>query len=249
MKIVVLGDIHGRDIWQQIFSKNKDADHFIFLGDYFTSREGISVEDQITNFKNLVVFKDMLNHDYQRVILLRGNHDMEACKYHWAECSPSFRSQWAYENRDWFLENTQWLYVYDNIVFSHAGLTTTWMQNNNLTSPEQVNELEPSEVFGFTPCKFSDYYGDSVTQPPTWIRPWGLIWDAFKGYNYVVGHTTREHVMNLKQGMLESDYPDANPEAIEEINKAPDVWCCDTLGSKEYLIIQDGKFIPTKLDE
>ena len=38
-KIVVIGDIHGRAIWRKIVDDNPDADRFIFLGDYFDSRQ------------------------------------------------------------------------------------------------------------------------------------------------------------------------------------------------------------------
>ena len=33
-KIVVIGDIHGRDAWNTIVDKNNDTDLFVFLGDY-----------------------------------------------------------------------------------------------------------------------------------------------------------------------------------------------------------------------
>ncbi len=46
MKIVCLGDIHGRSIWKEIAKKEANFDKFIFLADYFDSREGITPEDQ-----------------------------------------------------------------------------------------------------------------------------------------------------------------------------------------------------------
>jgi predicted phosphodiesterase len=39
MKIVVLGDIHGRDIWKEIVAEDYDADCFVFLGDYVSSHD------------------------------------------------------------------------------------------------------------------------------------------------------------------------------------------------------------------
>ena len=35
MKYILIGDIHGRTQWKKIVEKEKDADKFIFLGDYF----------------------------------------------------------------------------------------------------------------------------------------------------------------------------------------------------------------------
>ena len=254
MKTIVFGDIHGRTVWKDIVSQHSDADRFVFLGDYFTSREGISEEDQIINFTDLVNFADFENAITPgRVILLRGNHDMEALGYEWASCSPWFMSG-HYRNkevRDWFLDHTQWVFVEDGIAYSHAGVTKTWMERNGLTELEQINDLEPSKKFGFTPCKLSDYYGDSVTQPPTWIRPWGLFGDSFGKYTYVVGHTTLKHIRNLKDEMLEryteDTYGDYDPEVLEEIKNGNDVWMCDTL-PHEYLIVEDGEIAVGKFN-
>ena len=56
-----------------------------------------------------------------------------------------------------FLENTQWVYVDDEskIVFSHAGISQVWMDNNNIKDIHDINNLEPSEVFGFTSTSVS----------------------------------------------------------------------------------------------
>ena len=35
MKYIFIGDVHGRTNWKQIIDKEKDADKFIFFGDYF----------------------------------------------------------------------------------------------------------------------------------------------------------------------------------------------------------------------
>ena len=151
LRIICFGDIHGRDVWKEVIDKEIDnTDLFIFLGDYFTSREGISIEEQNQNFIDLVDFK---NQHPDKVCLLRGNHDMEACKYYWAECSPSYRSDWVYNNKEMFLKNTQWLLQIDNVVFSHAGITQRWWEDMQkefpeLTCFEDINKIEPCEMFG-----------------------------------------------------------------------------------------------------
>lgn len=255
MKTVVFGDIHGRSIWKDIVEKEIDADRFIFLGDYFTSREGINEEDQIANFLEIIEFKQV---NPENVFLLRGNHDMEALGYSWADCHPRFRSMYFREDdaKKLFLENTQWLVVdaKHRIIYSHAGLTSTWMSNNGLTDPEQVNSLEPSSKFGFI-GKLSDYYGDSATQGPTWIRPWGLFGDSFGKYTYVVGHTTEDHITFTKDVVLKSyleSYQDEvdplNKDIIKMIKEANEVIVCDTLGSREYLVVKDNKFMPIKFE-
>ena len=244
MKTIVFGDIHGRPIWKDIVSQHRDADRFVFLGDYFTSREGISEEDQITNFGEIVFFADMENENRpDRVILLRGNHDMEALGYDWANCCPWFLNDHYRndENRQWFLDHTQWVFVDGDIVYSHAGVTMTWMERNGLTDVNDINSLEPSRKFGFTPCKMSDRHGESKTQPPTWVRPWTLFEDSFGKYTYVVGHTTTLFVKDIKKQVLESEW---GQEMYEQFKDKNQVWTCDCLGNGRYIVVEDGVITP-----
>ena len=56
LRILTFGDIHGRSIWKDVIDKEgiDNLDLVVFLGDYFTSREGISVKNQDENFRNIV---------------------------------------------------------------------------------------------------------------------------------------------------------------------------------------------------
>ena len=36
-KTIYIGDIHGRDVWEEIVEKHDDADNIVFIGDYFDS--------------------------------------------------------------------------------------------------------------------------------------------------------------------------------------------------------------------
>ena len=83
MKILVFGDIHGRDCWKDIIHE-EFPDNVIFLGDYVSTHDDIDPETQISNLKDILECK-MLHMD--DVILLRGNHDMQHLGYSWAECS------------------------------------------------------------------------------------------------------------------------------------------------------------------
>ena len=256
MKTVVIGDIHGRDIWRKIVFNNKDADRFIFLGDYVSTYENISEEQQIENLKQIIIFSQLENLIAKdRVVLLRGNHDMQHLGYSWAKCSGLYIGvqKKMMEIKDLFLANTRWVFEADSIVYSHAGISKAWMKNVGLDDINKINDMEPSENFGFWPCKLSDYNGDSVTQPPTWIRPWTLFSHSFGKYTYVVGHTKAKHIYNIKDETINgykasynSDDCPLNEDVINSINSCNDIWVCDTL-PKEYLVIEDGKFIPFKL--
>ena len=242
VRILTFGDTHGRDVWKRVIEKEFDkVDLIIFLGDYFTSREGISEHEQVENFRNILAFK---NEHPDKVVLLRGNHDMEAIGYEWAYCRPSFRGTWVMENAELFLENTQWLVKIGDVVFSHAGITQRWFEDLKKVYPqvtefEDINNIEPSQMFGFRSCKLSDYYGDTPTQPLTWVRPACLCEYGYPDITYVVGHTTNPSIVNHKDELIEKfdlkDFAKCN------------VWLCDTL-PREYLIIDHGKFIPVEIE-
>ena len=70
MKILVLGDIHGRTIWKNIIEK-ENPDKIIFLGDYVSTHDNISADQQLSNLNNILNYKEESS---DKVILLRGNH-------------------------------------------------------------------------------------------------------------------------------------------------------------------------------
>ena len=110
-----------------------------------------------------------------------------------------------------------------------------------------INKIEPCELFAFTPCKLSDYSGESATQPCTWIRPYTLLQYGIEGITQVVGHTPIEHICNLKDEILKDREKYGFEKGEEIVNNYCDVWCCDNLANGEYLIIEDGKFKPCRL--
>ena len=73
-------------------------------------------------------------------------------------------------------------------------------------------------------------YGTSPTQPCTWIRPQTLVKVTVDDYNQVVGHTpVREHIQSVK------------------MDNGKDLWLCDNMSEKEYLVIEDNTFKINKL--
>jgi len=72
MKIVALGDTHGRDLWKAIVKAEPDADYYIFVGDYF-DRSRKSPAEQVRNFEEILEWKQARTRG--EVCLLLGNHD------------------------------------------------------------------------------------------------------------------------------------------------------------------------------
>ena len=115
----------------------------------------------------------------------------------------------------------------DKFLFSHAGISKEWLENNNcenFDNPEKiaifVNNLlrYTPRVFNFTPGPNNSGYGDDTCQGPIWIRPDSLLKSSLEGITQVVGHTQDEKIIIHNNLIL-----------------------TDTLGySKEFLVITDG---------
>lgn len=247
-RILALGDIHGRTIWKNIIEE-ENPDKIIFLGDYVSTHEDISSKQQIDNLEDILAYKEA---NLDKVILLRGNHCLQHLGYYWAECSNldyevfNYMSNMDFKKR--FLSLTQWIYVDKELrtIFSHAGISARWLQDvekyivrtrgeqydgNQEVLLELINTIEPNEIFGFTPDSPYDYYGNSATQPLTWIRPLALCRCNISGWDQIVGHTPVKNITNIKKAAK---------------NKQ-NIWLCDALDMSKYLIIDDNKFIPSEL--
>lgn len=139
------------------------------------------------------------------------------------------------EVRERYLADTQWIYVDDGLktIFSHAGVSQVWMDNSEIDDVHKINDLEPSELFGFSPDNYFDMCGTSKTQPPTWIRPETLCRCNVVGWDQVVGHTPIRKIYKV----------------VEATKGKQAIWLCDSLGFNNYLVIEDGEFIPKKYEE
>lgn len=246
-KVLILGDIHGRKDWKDAIEK-ENPDLVVFLGDYVSTHHLISEEEQIENLKEILTYKE---ENPDKVILLRGNHDVQHLGYYWAECSGYFPkvAHWMSEpeNRERFLKDTQWIYIDEEskTIFAHAGISQVWIDetvqpylvrkigsqydDGSIDTDivlNHINDIEPCEVFGFIPTGW-DMCGDSVTQSCVWIRPGHLAKCMIDGYTQVVGHTPVQR------------------ECIDAYQMTKDhqhLWLCDALNQRNYLVIEDREF-------
>lgn len=230
MRIIGIGDIHGRDKWKQIAIDEVHADKVIFVGDYFDTHYSETPQEQIENFRDIIAYKKS-NPD--KIILLIGNHD-----FHYLKDVNETYSGYQKDYAD-IIESElqtaiddgliQMCYVYNNYVFTHAGVTKTWA-NSVLGNPTPlpnkqlehvINEMFKYQrnVFKFTPDIYHSKSGNDITQTPIWVRPEALAFDAIDGFIYVVGHTP-----------------------IRELSIGDNIIRIDCLGtSGEYLIIEDNQ--------
>lgn len=250
MKILVLGDIHGRPFWRNIVDK-EHPDLTIFLGDYVTTHELYTPEQQLTELKAILDFKEA-NPD--KVIMLRGNHDLDGLGYYWAACYPSAAGVQGEMSKDKalgkrFLKNTLWIYGMNiagkPTIFAHAGVSTEWLKQElgiekfTPNTIDEINVMEPNEHFGFTGGRW-DNYGTDPQQSCVWIRPMTLIKVHVPGYDQVVGHTGTHR--GCESMTMIDKLEDGTHVASNDI-----LWQCDALQQKAYLIIEDGKYTPKTL--
>lgn len=207
-KTIVIGDLHGRDIWRNIVEKEKDATKFIFMGDYWDSFDVPFVE-QVENWTNLVTFKAS-NPD--KVVLLIGNHDFH---YMWfaKEQYSGYQDEYELVIKDLVkIARKEWLtmaYQEGNYLFTHAGVTKTWLEENHIHADAEWGDVaseinavfyDHPEAFRFTPSTRMDTYGDSITQSPIWVRPEALKRDMIEGFTQVIGHTHTPSIIHYQAG-------------------------------------------------
>lgn len=232
MKIIAIGDTHGRSHWKEIVEKEKDADKIVFIGDYFDSFS-IPFGVQLSNFMDILQFKNKNPH---KVVLLIGNHD-----YHYLSVAGENYS--GYQEKHQFDLNVimnaqieagvmQVAFQDGKFLFTHAGVTKTWLHSFNDAVPMSViRRLTASDaidgiinrLFDNVPYRFkfngTDNSGDDVTQGPFWVRPKSLVEDGIDDIIQIVGHTSVKMIMQNNDCVF-----------------------IDTMGNtKEYLSINDGE--------
>ena len=130
-KILINGDVHGRQFWKDACLNHKDEfERIVFLGDYVSPypSEDISNEKAIDVFEEVLKFK---KENPDKVVLLIGNHDLSYFKSSICEC----RTDWV----NWDKLNGMY---FDNIksfdlaweteaggrryFLSHAGVRKEW---------------------------------------------------------------------------------------------------------------------------
>lgn len=213
MKIIVLGDTHGRTTWKEIIEKEKDYDKLIFLGDYFDTKEQISQKDQLSNFLEILQLKSA---QPDKVILLLGNHDFHyipGIDEHYSGYNPTLAVEIGMSLKSAIDNDLVQICHQEKIglrtyFFSHAGLTNTWLNSTNYSEsiflfPKYLNDLIKYKpfLFKFRIGRNFSNTGDDITQGPLWVRIPSLVKDQYKGddpnFIQIIGHTSMKTISFL----------------------------------------------------
>jgi len=196
MKHIVIGDIHGRDNWQEISIRNYDK--IIFIGDYVDSYE-LSDFAILENLKKIISLK---KRHPEKVVLLLGNHDVQYLHYPSQQITgfrPSMQpglTNLFNKNRELF----QMAYQHGNYIFTHAGITNAWYQEFlRLPALEDIREAN-DDIAGLinkveTTTSRHLLYATSIYRGG--YGNGGFLWadyketsvDMLNDYHQVAGHT------------------------------------------------------------
>jgi len=219
MKVLFIGDIHGKTDWRWILTYINQFDKIVFLGDYVDSFTVTS--RQIIDNLNAII--DIRKRYSDKVITLLGNHDyayifgksrtsgFRAEEYH--DIKEIFEKNWELFDVAWGYTSTSKLNADGNPQYTlatHAGLTQTFksyfIDNEFNTNGTVMNRLfSNEEEYKNAPLhQVLNYLKDNATL--LWIigyirggvnKTGSIVWadkteitrDRYKGIDQVIGHT------------------------------------------------------------
>ncbi len=207
MKIVAIGDIHGKSVWMQAINENKDVDQYIFLGDYVDSRSmAISDAAIFENLLTIIKVKKLLG---ERLILLLGNHDLQYIYYPEYPCS-GFRpasqpmlTRLFHDNEHLF----QVAYQHKNYLFTHAGVSNKWFAAHKKSLQKIGLAQDLSNIGGVlnqvNQSKKRDILHEVSDLRGGWSEAGGITWadmqetmpDPLPGFHQVVGHSRVKEII------------------------------------------------------
>lgn len=189
MKILIIPDCHGRDFWRKAIEIKDEVDIIIFLGDYldpYTDREGITFEEALEEFKDIIQFK---KDNPDKVFLLYGNHDLFYIKDDMPGCRNSIEH--AEEVKTLFEDNKDLFKLVgiaaDKYLFSHAGITNYWLDETKQTLRDLI-EKPIEEISGLSMVGYQRY-GCFKTGSIVWCDIYEFAEDPAQGYFQIFGHT------------------------------------------------------------
>lgn len=234
MRIGILPDIHGRDVWKEFVAENPDI-HWVFTGDYVDSYDRTN-EQIISNLRDIIAFK-LVNPD--KVELLLGNHDVP---YYYLEAITKHGENIPYTNG--FDPEIGWLlhaifnehkgifkvaHQVGTTLFTHAGVSNRWFkkyekvimefwkQDMKMSLADVLNGIEKTSK---RPILFE------VGKARGGTGEGGIVWSCqeetkhgtLNGYNQFVGHTRQDFISTISFNETTSiTYCDVFSEEYPEI--------------------------------
>ncbi len=200
MKVIILGDIHGRKNWKHQIGDPNKFDKVIFLGDYVDFKgERIDYELILENLLEIIEFQKQYP---DKVIMLIGNHDVSYIYHPEYACSGFNRNALVFYQDAFMDAKLQASYQIGNIILTHAGISEGWFNlrttqselskftDTSLTISDKLNLMMESKsgrdilfACGMNRGGYSPYGGI------IWADKSETAYGMLPGYHQVVGHT------------------------------------------------------------
>src|SRR5690554_5379311 len=200
IKILAIGDLHGRSCWQAI--QFDQYDKIVFLGDYVDS-EHYGDREILSNFRAVIDLKKTFP---EKVVLILGNHDIQYLYYPKYSCSgfrPTMQPTLT-EIYNRYHHLFQIAYQINNYLFSHAGISLPWHEEfiGYLGRSDSLAEMAAEKSLA-TVLNAVDQTAHRDILHQVGIKRGGSreyggitwadreeLWDyPLEGYHQVVGHT------------------------------------------------------------
>ncbi len=215
MKLIAIGDLHGRDVWKKVDTAS--ADKIIFLGDYTDSCQGFT---DIIIYRNLVEIIYLKQANPDKVVLLIGNHDAQYLHYPDYGCSGfRFNAQPALtalftEHKSQF----QIAYQQGQHLFTHAGVSNGWYEHVR-ASVEQMDAEVPlaDRLNAMHQCEKTAHFlfevgrvrgGSHPHGGPIWADRTETLHGHLTGYQQVVGHSPVSYITTVGDAISSITYCD-----------------------------------------
>ena len=203
MKILSIGDIHGRNKWKTIIQGDEDL--VIFVGDYCDAYE---VEDHyiIQNLINIINYK---KNNMDKVILLLGNHECQYLFNYTTHGCSGFRSS-MYEGLHQILNDNKNLFIVsyqiDNYIWSHAGISEHWYKKFlQIAHPDLEGNLSQkiNDTFNSSKewiiCQVGESRGGLRGDwgGPLWADAAETMLSPMQNFIQIVGHTPQPYIKTI----------------------------------------------------
>src|SRR5574344_1686724 len=247
MKVFVIPDIHLTNFWIKAAEDNIDnVDKMVFLGDYIDSENSNIISSEENYLSTLQRLKEFRNSHPDKVVLLCGNHDFSYIALSKdGRCVSNHQPNHIKIDHAFtdLLPNLHAAVEIDEVVYSHAGISKVWYENNGSPSFEQMdNMLHARNENAYNWNGLYDGYGNEPQQTPFWIRPEALIDNHLYSKStfnmqfpkQVVGHTSVKLdkyplIISNTMGGMTNIMPDGS-------------WLCltDSLQKNKFVTVIDG---------
>jgi len=213
MKIITIGDLHGKDVWSTV---NPDEyDKIIFIGDYV---DDFHISDALIlhNLLNILEFKKKYP---DKVELLWGNHELHylfsysgyGCSGYRQKMYPALHVLFN-DNKDLFVPS--YSIVKDDLtyIWTHAGIHEEWYKHyfSKYVEASGIGELTIGEQFKAAFDK-GVHYLFQVGHLRGGFKPMGgIFWldksllrkDPLQGVRQIAGHSKVSYIETIKINRL-----------------------------------------------